>query len=52
MARSFPNPGDEAKIIAMFTASVEDDSLGIPVRRDGERLEYAYPVAILAAGRG
>ena len=52
LARSFPNPGDEAKIIGMFTASVENDSLGIPVRRDGERLEYAYPVAILAAGRG
>ena len=48
LARSFPNPGDEAKIIAMFAASAEDDRLGIPVRRDGGRLLYAYPVAILA----
>jgi hypothetical protein len=40
----------------MFAAAVSDDSLGIPVQRatgpDGdERLEYAYPVAILAAPR-
>jgi SAM-dependent methyltransferase len=54
LARSFPNPGDEVKIIELFTASVEDDRLGIPVRRSAgpdraERLHYAYPVAILAA---
>jgi SAM-dependent methyltransferase len=49
LARSFPNPGDDTIITAMFAASAEDDSLGIPVRRDGERLEYAYPVAILSA---
>ena len=51
LARSFPNPGDEAKIIDLFSASIADDRLGIPVRRDGDRLEYAYPVAILAARR-
>ena len=51
LARSFPNPGDEAKITAMFEASSADDSLGIPMRRDGDRLEYAYPVAILVAPR-
>jgi ubiquinone/menaquinone biosynthesis C-methylase UbiE len=51
LARSFPNPGDDRKIIDMFSASAEDDRLGIPVHRDGDRLEYAYPVAILAAER-
>jgi ubiquinone/menaquinone biosynthesis C-methylase UbiE len=51
LARSFPNPGDDAKIVAMFAASAEDDRLGIPVRCVGERIEYAYPVAILAADR-
>jgi SAM-dependent methyltransferase len=51
LARSFPNDGDAEKIVAMFAAAAEDDSLGIPVRRLGERLEYAYPVAILAAER-
>ena len=30
LGRSFPNPGDDAKITAMFAASVKDDSLGIP----------------------
>jgi len=51
LARSFPNPGDDQKIIAMFAASAEDDRLGIPVRREGERIEYAYPVAILVSDR-
>lgn len=51
LARSFPNPGDEARIIAMFRASASDDSLGIPVRLDGEAIHYAYPVAICAARR-
>ena len=51
LARSYPNPGDEAKIVEMFKASAEDDSLGIPVRLDGETIHYAYPVAIVAATR-
>lgn len=49
LARSFPNPGDDAKIVAMFAASAEDDRLGIPVQREGVRLRYAYPVAILVS---
>jgi ubiquinone/menaquinone biosynthesis C-methylase UbiE len=49
LARSFPNPGDDVEITKIFAASAENNSLGIPVRRIGERLEYAYPVAILAA---
>jgi SAM-dependent methyltransferase len=56
LARSFPNPGDAARIVEMFAAAAADDSLGIPVHRatapeGGERLEYAYPVAILVAER-
>jgi SAM-dependent methyltransferase len=51
LARSYPNPGDEAKIVAMFKASAVDDSLGVPVRLDGEAIHYAYPVAIVAATR-
>ena len=46
-----PSPGDDAKIIEMFAASAEDDRLGIPVRREGERIGSAYPIAILAADR-
>lgn len=51
LLRSFPDPGDAPGIIDLFAAAAEDDSLGIPVRRVGERLEYAYPVAILVAER-
>ncbi len=49
LARSFPNPGDDEKIVELFCASIADDRLGIPVRRDGDQIDYAYPVAILAA---
>ena len=51
LQRSFPNPGDDAKIREIFAASAIDDRLGIPVRRDGNRFHYAYPVAVLAADR-
>ena len=51
LARSFPEPGDDAKIIELFKASAGDDRLGVPVRIEGERIHYAYPVAILAAQR-
>jgi SAM-dependent methyltransferase len=51
LSRSFPNPGDDLKIIEMFKASAADDRLGVPVRLDGDEIYYAYPVAILAATR-
>jgi hypothetical protein len=51
LARSYPNPGDDVKIVDMFRASASDDSLGIEVRLDGEAIHYAYPVAIVAAVR-
>ena len=51
LKRSFPNPGDDDKIRALFRASAEDDRLGIPIRREGERVDYAYPVAILITDR-
>jgi SAM-dependent methyltransferase len=51
LARSFPNPGDDVKIVEMFKASAADDRLGVPVRLDADEIYYAYPVAILAATR-
>ncbi len=51
LARSFPEPGDDVKIIELFKTSAADDRLGVPVRIEGERIHYAYPVAILAAQR-
>lgn len=51
LGRSFPNPGDDDKIRAIFHASAEDDRLGIPIRLEGTQVHYAYPVAVLAATR-
>jgi SAM-dependent methyltransferase len=51
LARSFPNPGDDDKIRTAFRRSVEDDSLGIAARREGDLVVYGYPVAILVADR-
>ena len=51
LARSFPEPGDNIKVIELFKASAADDRLGVPVRIEGERIHYAYPVVILAAQR-
>jgi ubiquinone/menaquinone biosynthesis C-methylase UbiE len=51
LARSFPNPGDDAHIRQIFRAAAADDRLGLEVRLEGERVHYAYPVAVLAATR-
>lgn len=51
LKRSFPNPGDSDKIRELFAASLTDDRLGIPLRRDGQTIRYAYPVAVLVADR-
>ena len=51
LGRSFPNPGDGDKIREIFRTSARDDRLGIPIRLEGSRVNYAYPVAVLAATR-
>ncbi len=51
LSRSFPNPGDDDKIRTAFRQSVEDDSLGINARREGNVVIYGYPIAILVADR-
>ena len=51
LSRSFPEPGDDEKIRAAFRRSVEDDSLGIAARREGNVVIYGYPIAILVADR-
>lgn len=51
LARSFPKPGDADVIRGLFRASLADDALGIGARRDGERILYGYPVAVLASRR-
>jgi ubiquinone/menaquinone biosynthesis C-methylase UbiE len=51
LSRSFPLPGDADKIRQIFAASLADDRLGIPMSREGERIRYAYPVAVLVADK-
>jgi SAM-dependent methyltransferase len=51
LGRSFPKPGDADVIRSIFRASLADDALGIGARRDGERILYGYPVAVLASRR-
>jgi hypothetical protein len=52
ISRSFPKPGDADRIRAIFAESLPTDALDIQAHRDGERVRYGYPVAVLAARRG
>lgn len=49
LARSFPAPGGDQEVRCRFHASLEDDHLGVDARRDGERITYRYPIAVLCA---
>jgi hypothetical protein len=49
LSRSFPLPGDADKIRALFAASLEDDRLGLPLRRDQDQIHLAYPIAVLVS---
>src|SRR6267142_91220 len=51
IARSFPNPGDDDKIRALFRASLADDALDILTRLEDGRIRYGFPVAVLVADR-
>jgi hypothetical protein len=51
LQRSFPNPGDDDKIRQMFVAALDNDGLGMDVRRQGEKICFAYPIAVLVAER-
>ena len=37
------------RFLTHVESGVEMSRLGIPVRREGNRINYAYPIAILAA---
>jgi SAM-dependent methyltransferase len=51
LSRSFPRPEDMPLLRRTFMDSVADDALGIATRRDGERIRFGYPIAVLAARR-
>ena len=49
LQRSFPNPGDADKLRQMFVESLENDGLGVGARRVGDKIRFAYPIAVLVA---
>jgi SAM-dependent methyltransferase len=51
LRRSFPNPGDADEIRRIFLAALDNDGLGMEVRREGDKIRFAYPIAVLAAER-
>jgi SAM-dependent methyltransferase len=51
LSRSFPAPGDAETIRALFADALADDALDMQVRRDGDTIRFAYPVAVLATRR-
>ncbi len=51
LARSFPAPGDEARIRGQFAAALADDGFGLRVRRVEGRIWFTYTNAVLVASR-
>ena len=49
LARSFPAPGDDARIRARFEAALADDGFGLRVRRVDGRIWFTYTNVILVA---
>ena len=51
LSASFPNPGDEPRIRAMFEEDEKTGCLGTGTRREGGQLHFGYPISILVWGR-
>ena len=52
LERSFPEAGDAERVRRMLIDSLADDGLGLGTRRrGGGEIVFAYPVAMLAAGK-
>jgi hypothetical protein len=52
LARSFPaTAADADELRGMFVASLADDRLGVGARRVDDRIEYAFPLAVLVSRR-
>ncbi len=49
LSRSFPDPGDAARLRQIYADSLANDALGIAIRRDGDRLRFGLPVTIIGA---
>jgi hypothetical protein len=51
ISRSFPRPEDVDTIRQAYTASADDDALGLGTKRVGNEIRAAYSVVILATRR-
>ena len=51
LARSAPAAGGADEVRRRFVASLRDDSLGVKPWRDGERIRYSFPIAIVVGER-
>jgi ubiquinone/menaquinone biosynthesis C-methylase UbiE len=51
LERSFPAPGDEPRIRAMFEQALADDGMGVRAVRVEDDIRFDYPIAILVADR-
>jgi ubiquinone/menaquinone biosynthesis C-methylase UbiE len=49
LQRSFPNPSDADKIRRIFVEALDNDGLGMDVRRQGNKIRFAYPIAVLCS---
>jgi len=45
---SFPNPGDDKKIRRLFREDIGKDNLGLGAHWQGDQINFAYPIIILA----
>ena len=52
LAISFPNEGDADKVRDLIIGSLKDNGMGTDTYRDGDRIKYFYPIAVLAAQKG
>jgi ubiquinone/menaquinone biosynthesis C-methylase UbiE len=51
LSRSFPEPGDGDRIRQLFEESIGNDFMDLAVRKEGKKIYYAYPVAILVSSK-
>jgi len=49
LSRSFPNPGDEAKIRKIFAESIPTNALDLNTREEQGKIFYGFPVAVMVA---
>jgi len=49
LSRSFPQPGDAERLRYMYAGSLTDDSLGIEIRSEDDKLRFGFPITIVAA---